>query len=151
MSDDGHPVRSSSLVVVWPFLERLDQSWVCIWPKFLSSEACINIWCVSAAVFPSLKPNFIQTRCSLKGHRKTSKLNNGNTFTNNKPNHSTRHRLPQWFKKFVWRDTYRYLDILIIIRARNSISGTFGSHQTHTRSRARIYIHAYIHTYIDLI
>jgi hypothetical protein len=34
-------------------------------------------------------------------HRKNRKHNNGNTFTNNKPNHSTRRRFPYFFKKGV--------------------------------------------------
>jgi hypothetical protein len=32
------------------------------------------------------------------------KHNDGNTFTNNKLNHSTRCCLPRWFKKGVWGD-----------------------------------------------
>jgi hypothetical protein len=41
-------------------------------------------------------------------HRKTAnsrKHNNGNAFTNNKPNNLTRRRMPHCFKKGVWGDT----------------------------------------------
>jgi hypothetical protein len=30
---------------------------------------------------------------------------NRNTFTNNKPNRSTQHRVPPWFKEGVWGNT----------------------------------------------
>jgi hypothetical protein len=37
----------------------------------LSPKACFNIWCVSAAVLPSLKQNFIQTGQPLQNHKIT--------------------------------------------------------------------------------
>jgi hypothetical protein len=35
-------------------------------------KACFNIWCVSAAVFPSLKQKFLDTLLSQVNHRKTA-------------------------------------------------------------------------------
>jgi hypothetical protein len=71
--------------------------------------------------FPKFKTKLYTDKLlSQVSHHKTAnsrKHNNVNTF-NNKRNHLTRRRLPHWFKKGVWRDTYRYFDVLITIRAK---------------------------------
>jgi hypothetical protein len=62
MPANGHPERSSSSVYIWPLFERrIPVVSLCL-PKLLSPKACFNIWCISAAVLPSLK----QTCCSLR-------------------------------------------------------------------------------------
>jgi hypothetical protein len=73
--------------------------------------------------FSKLKTElYTDTPLSQVSHRKTanSQKHKNGTFTNKKPNHSTRCRLPHCFKKGVWRVTYWYFDVLIIIHAKNS-------------------------------
>jgi hypothetical protein len=124
MPVDVRPKRSSS-VDVQPFLKCLYQLLVCVWPKLLSPKACFNIWCVSAAVFPSLKQNFIPTRCSLRlviatpQTHKPQEHNNGNMFINNKPNHPNSMPLVTLIQEgCVGKDACRYFDVLITTHAK---------------------------------
>ena len=51
-------------IEVLPYLKRWYHPWHCVRLKQSSPKACCNIWKVSVKVFPNLKQNLTQTRCS---------------------------------------------------------------------------------------
>jgi hypothetical protein len=61
----GCPEHSMS-TEVQPSLKRLYHLWVCVRLMASSPKACFNILKVSRTVYPNLKQNFTQTRCSWK-------------------------------------------------------------------------------------
>jgi hypothetical protein len=60
------PSESSTSTEVSPRLNRENRSKVCVLPMALSPKAVFVISCLSGAVFPSLRQNFKQMRCSFK-------------------------------------------------------------------------------------
>jgi hypothetical protein len=65
---DGRPDRRSLSTEVLPALNGRNQSNTCVRPIASSPYACCNNWYVSVAVFPILKQNLMQTRCSVLSH-----------------------------------------------------------------------------------
>ena len=65
---DGRPERGSLSTEVLPSLNRRNQSNTCVRPIASSPYACCNNWYVSFAVFPILKQNLMQMRCSVLSH-----------------------------------------------------------------------------------
>ena len=63
---EDHPECSLSSFDVQPSLEHSYHSWVCVLLMAFSQNAYFNILKVSENVFPNLKQNFTQTRCSWK-------------------------------------------------------------------------------------
>ena len=50
---------------IHPLLKRLNHSQICVWHRAISSNASLNILCVSGAVLPSLQQNLMQIHCSV--------------------------------------------------------------------------------------
>jgi len=65
---DGRPERGSLSTEVLPSLNRRNQSNTCVRPIASSQYACYNNWYVSVVVFPILKQNLMQMRCSILSH-----------------------------------------------------------------------------------
>jgi len=65
---DGHPEQRSLSTEVLPSLNRRNQSDTCVRPIASSPYACYSNWYVSVAVFPILKQNLMQMRCSVLSH-----------------------------------------------------------------------------------
>ena len=65
---DGRPERGSLSAEVLPSLNRRNQKNTCVRPSASSPYACCNNWYVSVAVFPILKQNLMQMRCSVPSH-----------------------------------------------------------------------------------
>jgi len=65
---DCRPERESLSTEVLPSLNRRTQSNTCVRPIASSPYTCCNNWYVSVAVFPILKQNLMQMRCSVLSH-----------------------------------------------------------------------------------
>ena len=65
---DGRPERRSLSAEVLPSVNRGNQSNNCVRPITSSTYARCNNWYVSVAVFPILKQNLMQMRCSVLSH-----------------------------------------------------------------------------------
>jgi len=65
---DSRPEWGSLSTEVLPSLNRQNQSNTCVRPSASSMYACCNNWYVSVAVFPILKQNLMQMRCSVLSH-----------------------------------------------------------------------------------
>jgi len=65
---DSHPEQRSLSTEVLHSLNRRNQSDTCVRPIASSPNACSNNWYVSVAVFPILKQNSMQMRCSVLSH-----------------------------------------------------------------------------------
>ena len=65
---DGCPERGSLSTEVLPSLNRRNQSNTCVRHIASSPYACCNNWYVYVAVFPILKQNLMQIRCSVLSH-----------------------------------------------------------------------------------
>jgi len=64
----GRPERGSLSTEVLPSLNRRNHSNTCVRSIASSPYACCNNWYVSVAVFPILKQNLMQMRCSILSH-----------------------------------------------------------------------------------
>ena len=65
---DGRPEQGSLSTEVLPSLNRRNHSNTCVRPIASSPYACSNNWYVSVVVFPILKQNLMQMRCSVLSH-----------------------------------------------------------------------------------